>query len=493
MKRILLFFFILLSLSQAKASDTLTIRQVFNFNVGDTFDYVSLLAYQIANADISVPYYGQTYSRFVISAKTLSIGNDTITYIRHQVYPIDRLDTLIYTSLDSNILKIFGPAYTSSPIKFYTSVLPDGRLSDSLSTTDSTIAYHLGVYTAGLGLTNTVFYDQNDTFGGRTTIGTDTTLIYYAKGSDMWGATYYQYIGDRLPHYTPIPEECAYWNYILECPQIISGGYSDGVVQQVYTGNKVYFNNHTYVELNLRTFDPNINTITVDSVFGYFRNDTIGQKLYFTNNMNSPEVLLCDFTLETSDATLGNNFLHLDTLITEGVKRIVWYNTTESYDSILDYIEGIGSVCGFPGQGSKWISYYNQFFEEIDNCSEAAVLQSFCVCGQPIYQNNSIYYPNLDTSSGHCTLLTSINNIPNPSSIKIYPNPTTDLLHLSISDAVQLNTQLIITDILGQQVYSSPVKQSETTHDISKLASGIYTWRVLENNSIIKTGKVVKE
>jgi hypothetical protein len=66
------------------------------------------------------------------------------------------------------------------------------------------------------------------------------------------------------------------------------------------------------------------------------------------------------------------------------------------------------------------------------------------------------------------------------------------------------NARFIITDILGQDIYSSPVAQNETTHDISKLSAGIYTWRVVSpqtpkgglNTSdveIIKTGKVVKE
>ena len=86
-----------------------------------------------------------------------------------------------------------------------------------------------------------------------------------------------------------------------------------------------------------------------------------------------------------------------------------------------------------------------------------------------------------------------LKNTTNPSSISVYPNPSSDELHLSLSDAEQFNTQLIITDILGQEVYSSIITQSESTHDISKLTSGIYTWRVIENNAIIKTGKVVKE
>ena len=75
----------------------------------------------------------------------------------------------------------------------------------------------------------------------------------------------------------------------------------------------------------------------------------------------------------------------------------------------------------------------------------------------------------------------------------LYPNPTSDQLHLSISDFNGSNYQLILIDILGQEVYYSPVKESETTHDISRLASGIYTWRLITDNTIISTGKLIKE
>jgi hypothetical protein len=90
-------------------------------------------------------------------------------------------------------------------------------------------------------------------------------------------------------------------------------------------------------------------------------------------------------------------------------------------------------------------------------------------------------------------VLAGINDISETSNILLYPNPTSSQLHLSFTNASQYNAQIFLTDILGQQVYSSPITQSESTHDISKFPSGIYTWRVMENNAIIKTGKVVKE
>ena len=86
---------------------------------------------------------------------------------------------------------------------------------------------------------------------------------------------------------------------------------------------------------------------------------------------------------------------------------------------------------------------------------------------------------------------TGIDNIAYTSSAHIDPNPAADILHLSISNGY--NAELILSDILGQTVYSSPISSSESTHDISTLSAGIYTWRLMQNNAIIKTGKIVKQ
>jgi hypothetical protein len=133
---------------------------------------------------------------------------------------------------------------------------------------------------------------------------------------------------------------------------------------------------------------------------------------------------------------------------------------------------------------SGWGETYNQT-SGIDNGGGSFNTETI----QLIYFSNGIdhygtpYYDYLGISNASADKV----------NIAVYPNPTSDQLHLSISGARLSNTQLIITDILGQEVYSSTITQSESTHDVSKLASGIYTWRVIDNNTIIKTGKVVKE
>ena len=264
MKRILPFVFILLSLSHIKASDTLTIRQVFNFDVGDTFDYKTTYTFY--------PYSGGSfgyihYNRFLVTSKFFSFNNDSIYYTLKQLYPINQIEPMIITNLDSNLFLIDVGAF------------------------DSTHVYSMESETVASGVLN-----------------------------------------DSTPYFT--------------------------------------------------------------------------------------------FSFLTEGSTMQT-----------------------------EYGKGIGIV--------DYLNEYNYFMLDPD--------------GTPYY------------------MVDGINNIISESNIHLYPNPTTGQLNLPISGAGTYNTQFILTDILGQEVYSSPVTQSESIHDISNLASGIYTWRVLENNSTIKTGKIVKQ
>jgi hypothetical protein len=145
-------------------------------------------------------------------------------------------------------------------------------------------------------------------------------------------------------------------------------------------------------------------------------------------------------------------------------------------DSFIQYEKGLGITC------SSYSTYYpNDATGTIDlilNTRDSLIY----------FSKGGMHY-----GTPYYNQPTGINYVNNISKIHIYPNPTSDLLHLSYSLITQPPPQFILTDILGQEVYSSSITPSETTHDISKLSKGIYTWRIAENNTILKTGKLIKE
>jgi hypothetical protein len=177
MKKILLLLFIFASISAVKASDTLTVRQVYNFNVGDTFDYI------ITTVDNDIGYYNTSFSRMVIVQKTLNVTQDTLTYIyadnTHKVYT--NLDSIAVYQIDSNQ----GPYNVATFVD--TTSFP-GSISNSIS------ANNLD------GGTTTILTDSLGAIDIKTSmvannpqlINTfETRLIYFSNGFRHWGSPYY--------------------------------------------------------------------------------------------------------------------------------------------------------------------------------------------------------------------------------------------------------------------------------------------------------------
>jgi hypothetical protein len=466
MKKTLLLFVLLSALHSARASDTLTIRQIYNFDVGDTFDFETRFTTPNFNASV--------YDRYCIISKTVSTSNDTVTYIRQQIYPNAYTDTIQYYNLDSPVWFAFDTPIAAPYFSIDTFRLNDGRITNKL--TYNTNQWpgpgpRYAQYGEGLGMIDTlskVVYFFSQQTGDLLYSGEyHRTLVYFSKGSEQYGIPYFRHDGSDLVHFTPIPEDCAYWNYT---------NFRNGSTSQIRTGNKVYTNNHTYVELLYRSFSNNI--LMGDSALGYFRNDTSGKRVYLAHQPGIDDVVLYDFN-QLNAASIGgptySSWL-LDTFNIAGIRR------TERVFNYLDPFGGTATATTIEGIGAEY-----GLFSHPGYCSQICDprLTSFCVCGSTIYPYSA---------TGPCRLLTEVEDVSvSQSVIHLYPNPTSDIVHLSFSESNQDHATLILNNLIGQQVYTSTISETETTHDISSLPSSIYTWRIVADNTILKTGKIVKQ
>ena len=89
-------------------------------------------------------------------------------------------------------------------------------------------------------------------------------------------------------------------------------------------------------------------------------------------------------------------------------------------------------------------------------------------------------------------LKSDISQISNKESITIYPNPasTTLILHSQLSI---LNSQIIITDVLGNEIYHQTINNStQTTIDVSQWSNGVYFYQIKNDKETLQ-GKFVKE
>jgi SdrD B-like domain/Secretion system C-terminal sorting domain len=78
--------------------------------------------------------------------------------------------------------------------------------------------------------------------------------------------------------------------------------------------------------------------------------------------------------------------------------------------------------------------------------------------------------------------------------IEIYPNPTTSILNIDLSENI-VNKSIVITmySTTGQLVLSTKVANANSTEilDVSKLTAGIYQLRITTNNEVVTDRKIV--
>jgi len=73
---------------------------------------------------------------------------------------------------------------------------------------------------------------------------------------------------------------------------------------------------------------------------------------------------------------------------------------------------------------------------------------------------------------------------------KIFPNPSNRLLNFSIKNTYSFGISLILFDMSGKMIRKEQL--IDYTVDISDLKSGIYLYKILDGNNILKDGKLIK-
>lgn len=174
MKKLLFSILLLLTFSGIKALDTLTIRQIYDFDPGDTFHY-HILSY-------GVLYSNPTSSLFTvtITGRWYSPGLDTIYYSRDR----DGIaDTVAYTQLDAKISLTDTPSQYCPCFRQYRSDTACGGTRNDIFWSNGG-DYFDYVYITGLGRVVGA-YGRDD---GRQT---DTSLNSYVKATRQGQTPYY--------------------------------------------------------------------------------------------------------------------------------------------------------------------------------------------------------------------------------------------------------------------------------------------------------------
>jgi len=78
--------------------------------------------------------------------------------------------------------------------------------------------------------------------------------------------------------------------------------------------------------------------------------------------------------------------------------------------------------------------------------------------------------------------------------VMFVPNPFTTYTSIYLKDASQQNnSELLIFNVLGKEVLKTILKGEYTTLETSNLPSGMYIYKIIGNNEIIQSGKIISK
>ncbi|HMT29164.1 MAG TPA: T9SS type A sorting domain-containing protein [Bacteroidia bacterium] len=220
-----------------------------------------------------------------------------------------------------------------------------------------------------------------------------------------------------------------------------------------------------------------------DCVYGYLREDTVSQKVYFMDNQFAPEELLYDFSMVPGDSILLNfyqtfgfytsGYFHLDSISTmnipAGSRRIFYLNNHMAPTWMpLEWIESVGhpghqiyTHSGNMGGGLFSMLCYDNidrtFYQQLTCFEHSAQKVYFDSCAHANAMNNSCFF--YADSCYYWNLCGSVEEVGAISSFSISPNPIKFEGDVMIEANRESVVEVYIYSAEGRQLFQSrPLK-----------------------------------
>ena len=79
------------------------------------------------------------------------------------------------------------------------------------------------------------------------------------------------------------------------------------------------------------------------------------------------------------------------------------------------------------------------------------------------------------------------------SKVLTYPNPTSGEWFLSVENIVEYgHLKLVLTDALGRSIIEKMVGTEGVQIDVSSFSSGVYFWKLENDNKVVGSGRLVR-
>ncbi|MDB5227018.1 MAG: C-terminal target protein [Bacteroidota bacterium] len=218
------------------------------------------------------------------------------------------------------------------------------------------------------------------------------------------------------------------------------------VVKPMGLGTYQYYNYRLACDTTINFLEYKmVRSRDADIIYGYAREDTVAQKVYYITKDSAVEILIADYSLHQNDtftwqggfkASVDSVF---DSIVFGQTRKIIFFNQE------LKFIEGIG----------------HSFFGIL-----------------PL--TNFAYITNVQSTAITCNALTFL-SVHNNLYLKISPNIVTDDLHINDFEAVK-NKSFKIVNIYGQILFDGQL--SRDVIDVSSLSKGNYYLSVNSENDL---------
>ncbi|MEP7169032.1 MAG: T9SS type A sorting domain-containing protein [Bacteroidota bacterium] len=278
------------------------------------------------------------------------------------------------------------------------------------------------------------------------------------------------------------------------------GSFGFGPSVKYYTQGDTVINSLSYKQL---IFDNYFST--GGCTYGYIREDTSSKKIYFMDNIFSPEILMYDFSLQTGD-TISLNFLFsaywqngvytVDSIVVKqftcGNRNVFYLNCHNcSFSMPMIWVESIGnqgdliythssnfqSAGWFSSCSSSFPMQFPYDFIQILTCFEHIPKMYIDSCCLQVALNNSCIQ--FADSCNYWNICSSIEELGFVKSFSVSPNPAKEEITLTIETNKKTEAVFILRDITGKEIIISKENKILSGNksfklDINHLENGLY-------------------
>ena len=298
-------------------------------------------------------------------------------------------------------------------------------------------------------------------------------------------------------------------NYFLVAP------FSPGFVSVPcsYPGNYTYLYTEQDTVINANTYKKLYAGDFSECLYGFIREDTAARRVYFQDVVDSPEVVLYDFSLQIGDTFVisfisqWSNFFpsgayRLDSItnvdIRAGTRRAFHLNCfTQASPHTLTWIESVGNLgdviypysnnsdgglllgpCpGFPHDFTQFMSCF-EHSEKVyyDSCAYQFVVSDWCF--------------NVIDTCNYFNICGGINEL-NAGLLSIHPSPVTEKLMIRMPPNTNFESGSIsVYNVLGEKVMSTPITLVDPNVEVimgaENLIPGIYFIQLSTSEKIFR-------